>query len=123
MQYCHVSNVDVRQKSQVYYYSAESTQLHYKRRLQSDKLVAVQKFSSTSLALYHSCEMEPEYDYLFKIVLIGDSGVGKSSIVKRYEEEIFVSSNLPTIGVDFCIKTLQVDLNAVKVLIWHCHTD
>ena len=59
--------------------------------------------------------MDPPYDYLFKIVLIGDSGVGKSSIVKRYEEEIFISSNLPTIGVDFCIKTLQVDLNAVKV--------
>ena len=61
--------------------------------------------------------MDPEYDYLFKIVLIGDSGVGKSSIVKRYEEEIFISTNLPTIGVDFCIKTLQVDLNAVKVYI------
>lgn len=59
--------------------------------------------------------MDPEYDYLFKIVLIGDSGVGKSSIVKRYEEEIFISTNHPTIGVDFCIKTLQVDLNAVKV--------
>ena len=59
--------------------------------------------------------MDPEYDFLFKIVLIGDSGVGKSSIVKRYEEEIFISTNLPTIGVDFCIKTLQVDLNAVKV--------
>ena len=61
-----------------------------------------------------------EYDYLFKIVLIGDSGVGKSSIVKRYEEEIFISTNLPTIGVDFCIKTLQVDLNAVKVCIHTC---
>lgn len=59
--------------------------------------------------------MNPEYDYLFKIVLVGDSGVGKSSIVKRYEEEIFISTNLPTIGVDFCIKTLQVDLSAVKV--------
>lgn len=60
-------------------------------------------------------EMNPEYDYLFKIVLVGDSAVGKSSIVKRYEEELFISSNLPTIGVDFCIKTIQVDLNAVKV--------
>ena len=66
--------------------------------------------------------MDIEYDYLFKIVLVGDSAVGKSSIVKRYEEEIFISTNLPTIGVDFCIKTLQVDLNAVKVCVTHTKT-
>lgn len=58
---------------------------------------------------------QPEYDYLFKIILIGDSGVGKSSIVKRYEENIFAAVNIPTIGVDFCIKTIQVDINTVKV--------
>lgn len=61
--------------------------------------------------------MDFEYDYLFRIVLIGNSAVGKTSIVKRYEEDIFLPSNLPTIGVDFCIKTLKVDLNAVKVSI------
>ena len=58
---------------------------------------------------------QPEYDYLFKIILIGDSGVGKSSIVKRYEENIFTTVNIPTIGVDFCIKTIQVDITTVKV--------
>lgn len=59
--------------------------------------------------------METEYDYLFKIVLIGDAGVGKTSIVRRYTDGIFTSAGIPTIGVDFCIKTLQIGSSAVKV--------
>ena len=59
--------------------------------------------------------METEYDYLFKIVLIGDAGVGKTSIVRRYTDGIFTSAGIPTIGVDFCIKTLQIGGSAVKV--------
>lgn len=60
--------------------------------------------------------METEYDYLFKIVLIGDAGVGKTSIVRRYTDGIFTSAGIPTIGVDFCIKTLQIGSSAVKVV-------
>lgn len=60
--------------------------------------------------------METEYDYLFKIVLIGDAGVGKTSIVRRYTDGIFTSAGIPTIGVDFCIKTLQIGSSAVKVI-------
>lgn len=59
--------------------------------------------------------METEYDYLFKIVLIGDAGVGKTSIVRRYTDGIFTSAGIPTIGVDFCIKTLHIGPSAVKV--------
>jgi small GTP-binding protein len=62
--------------------------------------------------------METEYDYLFKIVLIGDAGVGKTSIVRRYTDGIFTSAGIPTIGVDFCIKTLQIGSSAVKLQIW-----
>ena len=61
--------------------------------------------------------METEYDYLFKIVLIGDAGVGKTSIVRRYTDGIFTSAGIPTIGVDFCIKTLQIGSSAVKVCV------
>ncbi len=60
-------------------------------------------------------QMDTEYDYLFKIVLIGDAGVGKTSIVRRYTDGIFTSAGIPTIGVDFCIKTLQIGSSAVKV--------
>eukprot|EP00731_Ephydatia_muelleri_P030646 Em0022g160a len=62
--------------------------------------------------------METEYDFLFKIVLIGDAGVGKTSIVRRYTDGVFTSAGIPTIGVDFCIKTLQIGTNMVKLQIW-----
>lgn len=59
--------------------------------------------------------MEGEYDYLFKIVLIGDAGVGKTSIVRRYTDGVFSSAGIPTIGVDFCIKTIKIGSDSVKV--------
>lgn len=68
-----------------------------------------------TFVLLFYCRMEAEYDYLFKIVLIGDAGVGKTSIVRRYTDGIFTSAGIPTIGVDFCIKTLQIGSSAVKV--------
>lgn len=44
------------------------------------------------------------YDQLFKIVLIGDSGVGKSCLVSRYTKGVFPKSNVATIGVEFAAK-------------------
>ena len=60
--------------------------------------------------------METEYDYLFKIVLIGDSGVGKTSIVRQYIEGKFTRRGSATYGMDFCIKSLQIGSSAVKVI-------
>lgn len=47
-----------------------------------------------------------EYDYLFKIVIIGNSSVGKSSILRRFSDDQFQESYLATIGVDFRFKYL-----------------
>lgn len=44
------------------------------------------------------------YDHLFKVVIIGNSSVGKSSILSRFCDDIFAESFIPTIGVDFKIK-------------------
>ena len=56
-----------------------------------------------------------DYDYLFKLILVGDSGVGKSTIVKRYDDNVFTEIKVPTVGVDFCIKTVPVDISIVRV--------
>lgn len=50
-----------------------------------------------------------EYDYLFKLVLIGNSGVGKSSLLLRFTDESFIDSYFTTIGVDFHFRTLSID--------------
>lgn len=62
--------------------------------------------------------MQTEYDYLFKILLIGSSNVGKSSIMTRYVDNIFCESYISTIGVDFKIKTLEVNNKIIKLQVW-----
>lgn len=52
--------------------------------------------------------MAGEYDYLFKVVLIGDSGVGKSNLLYRFTRNSFYVDSKSTIGVEFATRTLQV---------------
>ena len=59
-----------------------------------------------------------EYDYLFKILLVGDSGVGKSSLLFRYSDQAFIQNHIPTIGVDFKIRTIVMEGKTIKVQIW-----
>ncbi|KAJ8647408.1 hypothetical protein MRB53_000431 [Persea americana] len=51
---------------------------------------------------------EEEYDYLFKVVLIGDSGVGKSNLLSRFTRNEFCLESKSTIGVEFATRTLQI---------------
>lgn len=62
-----------------------------------------------------SADLHDSFDYLFKIVLIGDPGVGKTCIVQRLKKGTFVERHGSTIGVDFTMKTLVVDSKKVKV--------
>ncbi|KAG6526670.1 ras-related protein Rab2BV [Zingiber officinale] len=62
--------------------------------------------------------VDHEYDYLFKIVLIGDSGVGKSNILSRFTRNEFSLDSKSTIGVEFATKTLQIEAKTVKAQIW-----
>lgn len=59
-----------------------------------------------------------DYDYLFKLLIIGDSGVGKSCLLLRFAEGAFNDSYISTIGVDFKIRNLKVDDKSVKLQIW-----
>lgn len=59
-----------------------------------------------------------EYDYLFKVLLIGDSSVGKSCILLRFSEDSYTETHISTIGVDFKIKTVEMDGKVIKLQIW-----
>ena len=56
------------------------------------------------------------YDNLFKFLLIGDSGVGKSSLLLRYADESFTETFISNISADFKIKTVNIDGTVVKVI-------
>uniref|UniRef100_A0A0X3NZU5 Ras-related protein Rab-1 n=1 Tax=Schistocephalus solidus TaxID=70667 RepID=A0A0X3NZU5_SCHSO len=58
------------------------------------------------------------YDQLFKLMLIGDSGVGKTCILFRFVEDSFSSSFISTIGIDFKIKTVELEDQRIKLQIW-----
>lgn len=58
--------------------------------------------------------MDEEYDYLFKVVLIGDSGVGKSNLLTRFTTNEFNLESKTTIGVEFQTKTLKVKDKTIK---------
>lgn len=59
-----------------------------------------------------------QFDYLFKIVLIGDTNVGKSNLVKRLTTNEYNASSRPTIGVEFATKTFEFDGDIIKAQIW-----
>ncbi|KAG7562781.1 hypothetical protein FFLO_01736 [Filobasidium floriforme] len=58
------------------------------------------------------------YDFLFKVVLIGDSGVGKSIVLSRFTRNEFNLDSKSTIGVEFATRSVQVDSKTVKAQIW-----
>eukprot|EP01017_Pseudomicrothorax_dubius_P031119 TRINITY_DN3942_c0_g2_i1.p1 TRINITY_DN3942_c0_g2~~TRINITY_DN3942_c0_g2_i1.p1 ORF type:complete len:204 (-),score=54.49 TRINITY_DN3942_c0_g2_i1:54-665(-) len=57
-------------------------------------------------------------DFLFKVALVGCSTVGKSSILRRLNHQEFIPSSEPTLGVNFGIRTFEVDGSVVKLQIW-----
>ena len=65
-----------------------------------------------------SSSIEQKYDFLFKILLVGNSSVGKSSLFLRFVDDIWNETFVPTIGVDFKIKTIEVEKKNVKLQIW-----
>lgn len=61
---------------------------------------------------------DDDYDMIFKILIIGDSGVGKSNILLRYVKNEFMSDMRSTVGVEFGSKLLTIDKFQVKAQIW-----
>ena len=75
---------------------------------------------------------KPGYDHLLKLIIIGDSSVGKTCLLLRFSEDSFPVSHMPTIGtsisfpfvnffcvgIDFKIKTINIDEKRVKLQVW-----
>ncbi|GLJ40779.1 hypothetical protein SUGI_0843320 [Cryptomeria japonica] len=59
-----------------------------------------------------------DYDHLIKLLLIGDSGVGKSCLLLRFSDDSFTTSFITTIGIDFKIRTVELDGKRIKLQIW-----
>ncbi|KAI8596356.1 ras family-domain-containing protein [Dissophora ornata] len=63
--------------------------------------------------------MADDYDYLFKIVLIGESGVGKTNILSRFTQNEFTLESKSTIGIEFATaKSIEIDGKIIKAQIW-----
>ncbi|XP_068943456.1 ras-related protein Rab-19 [Petaurus breviceps papuanus] len=58
------------------------------------------------------------FDYLFKIILIGDSNVGKTCVVQHFKSGLYTDTQQNTIGVDFTVRSLDIDGKKVKMQVW-----
>lgn len=58
------------------------------------------------------------YDAIFKVVIFGDAGSGKTALTKRFMTNLFLPDTQMTIGVDFVVKTINVGGNEIKLQIW-----
>ncbi|KAK9760953.1 GTP-binding protein, partial [Basidiobolus ranarum] len=65
-----------------------------------------------------AAQKSPTYDHLIKLLLIGDSGVGKSCLLLRFCDDSFTPSFITTIGIDFKIRTIDLDGKRIKLQIW-----
>ncbi|KAJ8251768.1 hypothetical protein GJAV_G00225230 [Gymnothorax javanicus] len=61
---------------------------------------------------------DQNFDYMFKLLLIGNSSVGKTSFLFRYADDSFTSAFVSTVGIDFKVKTVLRDGKRVKLQIW-----
>jgi len=84
---------------------------------QHSNVPAIQaKSSSRSI---HQQQNGENYEAVFKIILLGDSGVGKSNLLLRFTKDEFICNSKTTVGVEFASKTVQMDNNKlVKAQIW-----
>ena len=62
--------------------------------------------------------MSHKYDFLFKLLIIGESGVGKTCLLLRFTDDSFTANHLTTIGIDFKIKIIHIDNKLIKLQIW-----
>ena len=82
------------------------------------KNILVYSFVSGIIIYLHtkSVNKMEDYKFLFKVVLVGNAGVGKTCLVRRFTQGMFPPGQGATIGVDFMIKTVEIDGEKIKVI-------
>lgn len=63
---------------------------------------------------------DQNFDYMFKILIIGNSSVGKTSFLFRYADDSFTPAFVSTVGIDFKVKTIYRNDKRIKLQIWVC---
>merc|ERR1711907_378507 len=76
------------------------------------------QFTRRTLIGCDAMSKDDEYDFLYKVVLIGDSGVGKSNLLSRFTRNEFNLETKSTIGVEFATRSIQADGRTIKAQIW-----
>jgi len=71
---------------------------------------------NSKIQIYNNIKKKSEF--LFKILLLGDSGVGKSCIILRYIENTFSQNLMNSIGVDFKLKNIEIEGKRIKLQVW-----
>jgi small GTP-binding protein len=74
--------------------------------------------SALTLASDRKPRVARNYDHIVRVVMLGDSGVGKSAILRQFTDSEFVANQIPTIGIDFSIKNIVVDDKLCKLQVW-----
>ncbi|KAF6017176.1 hypothetical protein EB796_024506 [Bugula neritina] len=65
-----------------------------------------------------SLKTSTEYDYIFKLILVGDKAVGKSSLTLRFADDTYSERHVTTIGIDMKIRTIELHGKTIKLNIW-----
>lgn len=65
---------------------------------------------------------DQNFDYMFKLLIIGNSSVGKTSFLFRYADDAFTSAFVSTVGIDFKVKTVYKNDKRIKLQIWVWHS-
>lgn len=73
---------------------------------------------SADLFIIIRMEKSLDFDYIFKYILIGDSSVGKSTILSMFINNSYLSDSNPTMGVEFATKKIAVTDKIIKIQIW-----
>lgn len=91
---------------------------HWSRSIKTNKKKMTSRNPSTLLSIPN----DDTFDFLFKVVLIGDCGTGKTCVVQRFKTGNYEERHGNTIGVDFSMKTISIDNKKVKIQIWDTGT-